>query len=454
MRTNDRDQVVICGMGAVTPIGNYGQDDTSFWQALLAGQNNFKSFQFGNPETHHITAHVASEFDNFDFAPYAARIPALVEKRFRPLWPNMDRSIQLGLAAGLEALTMAGLAPDEQTTRRPNIGLIVGTSLGGGHSFEEGVRIFDERGKVNRLMFTVLNVMLNGLAGMGTISFALGGPSFAIGNACASANFALTSGKDKIDLGYADVVLIIGNDSGTTAFQQGCFNQMNGLSKSDGPNASKPFGEDRDGFVMGEGEGAGAVVLARKSYALETGMPILATVLGYAANSDAIHMSQPDTEGITDCMRRALKNSGLLPRDIAHVNAHATATPIGDVTEAMAIWNLFADPRLSHVNPARSPYVTATKANLGHTLGASGILGMISSICSMTEGILPPMNGFEIDPKCIRPWIEKQIPVVKDNPVHIVTEKTQADIPITLCNSFGFGGHNISVVVSRPDFQN
>lgn len=450
MKTLGIPNVVICGMGAVTPIGNYGPDDDSYWQALLAGRTNFKPFQFGDPIPHKITAKVASEFDAFDFSSYATRIPTIARRQFTPTWENMDRAIQLGLAAGLEALTMAGLAPGEPTIRRDNIGFIAGSGLGGGRSFEKGVRVFDDHGKVIRITVTVLNVMLNGLPGMGTIAFGLGGPSFSVAAACASSSFAIIDAYKIIASGEADAMLVIGTEAVTTAFQIGCFNQMRALSKSEGPYASKPFGKERDGFVMGEG--AGAIVIARKEFARTHNLPVIARLLGYARNSDALNTVQPSVEGITECMTKALENVGLYPGDIDCINAHATATPVGDVSEALAIWQTFNDPELPYLDRP-DVKVTATKANLGHTLGAAGILGMIATICSMHDGVLPPMNGFELDPKCLRPWLEAGISACQDRPLAIITEKTEADIQVALCNAFGFGGHNVSIVIAQPDFK-
>ncbi len=451
MKTLEIPNVVICGMGAVTPIGNLSINDDSYWQALLAGRTNFKPFQFGDPTQHKITAKVASEFDAWDFSPYAARIPQINQRKFRPTKDNMDRAIQLGLAAGLEALTMARLAPADPTIRLANIGVIVGTGLGGGRSFEEGVRTFYDQGKTKRITFTVLNVMLNGLPGMATISFGLGGPSFSVAAACASSNFAVIDAIKIVADGEADAMLVIGTEAVTTAFQLGCFNQMEALSVSEGPRTSKPFGKDRDGFVMGEG--AGAIVITGEEFAKSHKMPIIARLLGYARNSDAWHTVQPSVEGITECMLKAIENAGLYPHDIDCVNAHATATPTGDDKEALAIWRMFADPSLPYFDPLHSPFVTATKANLGHTLGAAGMLGLIASIRSMATGLLPPIAGFRIDPKCRRPWLEAGISAVRDRPLAIVTRKTRATPKVTLCSAFGFGGHNAVTVVARPDFQ-
>lgn len=451
MKTLETPNVVISGMGAVTPIGNLSIDDGSYWQALLGGRTNFKPFQFGDPVPHKITAKVASEIDGFDFSPYAARIPAINQRKFRPTRENMDRATQLGLAAGLEALTMAGLAPGDPTIRRDNIGMIVGSGLGGGRSFEGGVRSFDALGRTKRIAFTVLNVMLNGLPGMGTISFGLGGPSYSVAAACASSSFAIIDAYTIVASGEADAMLVIGTEAVTTAFQLGCFNQLEALSESEGSHTSKPFGLKRDGFVMGEG--AGAIVITREDFARSHNMPVIARLLGYARNSDAWHTVQPSVDGITECIQKAIEHAGLYPHDIGCVNAHATATPTGDDKEALAIWRMFADPSLPYVTPLQSPYITATKANLGHTLGAASILGTIATIRSMTEGLLPPIRGFRIDPKCRRPWLEAGITAKKDNPLAIVTRKTRANIPVAICSAFGFGGHNAVTVVARPDFQ-
>lgn len=441
--------IVVAGIGAVTPLGRIAPRVWTLWRNLLASRNSFRSFSF-DPAVHNITAKMASEFPRFDFAPYAWRIPLLRNRKISPSWERMDRMIQLGLAAGLEALTMAHLAPTEEMTRRPKIGLIVGTGLGGGRSFEEGVRNFDQRGKSLRISFTVLNVMANNLQGVGTIAFRLGGPSYTVVSACASSGHALATAIDKVDRGQADVMLVIGSEAVTTAFQEGCFNQMDALSIN---GASIPFGLNRDGFVMGEG--AGAAVVTSKPFALANGMPILARIGGYGMCADAEDMAKPSVVGIIESMDNAIDDAnqrcGLRLEDIGYVNAHGTSTPIGDAQEALAIWQLFCDPSLPYLDRIPAPFVSSTKAGIGHCLGAAGILGLISTILALRAGRIPGMGKYELDPACVRPWLAAGLADPRVNTLPIVTKTIDTPkLRWAICNSFGFGGPNVSVVVGRP----
>jgi len=435
--------IVVTSISAITPIGTHPGD---FWTNLCASQNRFGPPTNFDPAKHGLTVKVTSEMPEFDFGPYKDRL-----KPFTPSPARLDRAIILGLAAGGLALDGSRLGARKSTSRRPRIGLALGSGLGGGHSFEEGVASYVEKGRNRDLVWTVLNVMLNGTAGFGAIGYALGGPSYAIANACASASFAISAAADDIRLGRADAMLAVGTESVVTGFQEACFNQMGAVSER---SISRPFELDRDGLIMGEG--AGGMVLMRESEANRLGLPILARLLGAWKNTDAYKMAQPNVDALEECMESAVGDAGLSITDIDYINAHATATPVGDVLEALAIWRLFGDPSHPFADRLRIPSASSIKSVLGHTLGAAGILGAVATILSMINGQIPGMGNYSLDPECVRPWASKEAKGMKIRPdpydrvIPFVMETTKADIRYALSNAFGFGGPNCTLVWGRP----
>ena len=440
MRNED---IVVTSLSVITPIGTHPGD---FWTNLCAGRNRFGPPTSFDPAKHSLTVKVSSEMPEFDFGTYKDRL-----KSFTPSPARLDRAILLGLAAGGLALEGSRLGANKNTSRRPRIGLAIGSGLGGGQSFEAGLASYTEKGRNKGLSWTVLNVMLNGTAGFGAIGYALGGPSYAIANACASASFAISAAADDIRLGRADAMLAIGTESVVTGFQEACFNTMEAMSER---SVSLPFELGRDGLIMGEG--AGAMVLIRESEAKRLGLPILARLLGAWKNTDAYKMAQPSVDAIEECMESAVGDAGLSITDIDYINAHATATAVGDVREALAIWRLFGDPSHPFPDRLRIPLVSGTKSALGHTLGAAGILGAVATILSMNNGQIPGMGSYSLDPECVRPWTSKDAKGMKIRPdpydrvIPFVMETTKADIRYAISNAFGFGGHNCVLVWGRP----
>jgi 3-oxoacyl-[acyl-carrier-protein] synthase II len=256
--------------------------------------------------------------------------------------------------------------------------------------------------------------------------------------ACASSAYAITEACDKILLGKMKAMLVIGTEAATTPFMVACFDSM-GLESgalSRKPGGSLPFSVDRDGFVIGEG--AGAVLLAERIWAEKNRLEPLAEIPGYWENAGATHIVQPNADEAAYCMRQAVAHAGLGTEEIDYINAHGTGTPIGDLAEAKAIWNVFMDD-----GNRSGPCINSTKALIGHTCGASGILELIVTILALRDGFVHPMGDYDPDPDCLSPGQENH-----GNRLNIVSRKpVQGGLRYALTNSFGFGDENASIVV-------
>jgi 3-oxoacyl-[acyl-carrier-protein] synthase II len=287
--------------------------------------------------------------------------------------------------------------------------------------------------------------MPNAVAGVASIVFGLRGPSVTNAAACASGNYAICEAAAKIRAEMVDAMLVIGAEAMATPFMIASFDRMKALSGSNSRRASKPFGKNRTGFVMGEG--GGAVVLADLRWAEQKGLPILAEIMGFAAKSGASDIVQPSADGAADCMELALHDARLSSSAIGYVNTHGTATSIGDKVEAEAIWETFVAD--TYVQPPPLPIINSTKALLGHTLGAAGVLELIVCVESVRRDTVHPMGEYVLDPTCLKPF--------GDNPrdpfssvLPITTGKvTGKSIDVAMSNSFGFGDHNAVVIVGK-----
>ena len=355
MSTADR-RVVVCGLGAITSLGELGINQETFWSSLKRGDSGFQPVteHFAdlaiNSAVRDIKATTVAPVRDFDPARYL-RPDFLRDHR------RLDPVILYALSAGALAMDMSRLQVTEENSRA--MGVKVGTGLGGGQSFETGVLHFQNRGRSRRLYNTVLNVMGNAAAGFASLYFGLKGSSSTSMAACASSAYAVTEACDKIKLGKAVAMLVIGSEASMTPFIIACFDSMGVESgaMSRRPAGSLPFAADRDGFVLGEG--AGAVVLAEAEWAARNGLTPLAEILGYWENAGAQHMVQPNSQETAYCMKQAIAQANLTPQDIDYVNAHATATPIGDRAESQAIHHVF---RSTGVDEENKPYVNSTKA--------------------------------------------------------------------------------------------
>lgn len=442
-------RIAVIGMGAVTPIGSFGLNDESLWQALQAGQTAIQPLTF-DPEKHKIDVQVASEYTNFDFDPYAKEITALTGRPIKSPSPTyIDKSIKMGLASTLLACQMAEI---DLSSRNGFIGVKGGTGLGGGRSWEEGFTSFITNGRNRKMSFTVIDVMHNALSGFSSIINGFTGPSSGTSAACASSGQAIADACDQIRLGRTPVMVAIGAEAVVTPFQIACFDQLKALSRSPDPlMASQPFGKDRSGFVMGEA--AGTIILADRAWAIQHKKSIFAEILGYATNSGANDIVNPYAEGAAECMELALEDAEIPPGLIDYINTHGTATNVGDAAEAYAIWKTFVANK-PYMNTPPIPYINSTKALLGHTLGAAGSLELLVTILSLRDGVIHPMGNYELDPACLKPEHKPNEIDPFDLALPIVTAKTEASIKVAMSNAFGFGDHNVSIVVARPDFNN
>lgn len=433
-------RIAVIGMGAVTPLGNIGPNDEGLWEALKEGRTAFKPFPFDyNPSK--ILARVASDMRDFDYMSYFAQLPKQTD---RPRPVKVDPAIQIATAATLLAIQSSGL--ELSARRKPGIGVVAGSGLGGGRSWELGFTDFLED-RYNPLVSTVVNVMNNATAGYISNVMGFGGPSFGTTGACASSKIATAVLSDLIRLGRIKVGVAVGTETSATKFQHACFDKIKALSRQ---GISVPFSPDRDGFVMGEA--AGAIILEDWDSAKAHGHTILAEILGYALNSGASDMYNPNAEGAAECMELALEDAEVPTTLIDYINSHGTSTPDGDVAEAYAIWKVFCANQ-PFFQPPKLPYINSSKALLGHTLGAAGVLGLITSILSLRDGIIHPMGHYEVDPQCLRPEHLKDEVDPFNQALPIVTERIETPLAVAMSNAFGFGDHNASIIVARPDFQ-
>jgi 3-oxoacyl-[acyl-carrier-protein] synthase II len=420
-------RVVITGLGAVT---NVGHDAPSSWDAIVAGRSGVSRVEsdegFSKWPQDAWTVKIAGAIRGWD---EATRIEPREVKR-------LDRFAILGISAGIEAVESSGL--DFGTLDATRCGVVVGSGVGGIQTIEAGVGVLNDRGPGRLSPFTVPRLMANAISGDLSIRYGLKGHSGSHTTACASAGHSIGDAMQVIRAGHADVMLAGGSEGAVSPLCLGAFMAMRALStRNDDPTrASRPFDRSRDGFVLSEG--AAVLVLEEEHHARKRGATILAELLGYAASSDANHITAPDEAGAgaMRSMTWALKDAGLNPTDVDYINAHGTSTPLGDKAEVAAVTTLFGD----HALPARGGrlLMSSTKSMLGHCLGASGAVEMISCIGAIRHGVVPPTincdepdEGFALD--------------------FVAHKAKDAKVRVALNNTFGFGGHNVTLVVGRYD---
>jgi 3-oxoacyl-[acyl-carrier-protein] synthase II len=412
---NGRARVVITGIGAVTPLG---PDAESSWQSLIAGKSG------AGPITHfdasRYPVHFACELKEFDPTEWMDR------KKAR----RMDRFAQMIIAAARQAEADAGLDVAKEADR---IGASVATGIGGLQAYQDCYDTLRERGPDRVNPFSIPAIIPN--MGAAWVSMELGtkGPLLSQCTACAAGNMAIGESVDAIRLGRADVMLSGGTEAPVTEIGIAGFSAMRALSRrNDAPDrASRPFDAGRDGFVCGEG--AGIVVLESLEHAVRRDARIYAEVVGYGMTGDAHHMTEPDPTGQNPAraMQMAMTDAGLEPADIGYINAHGTSTPLGDASETRVIKLAVGEER-AHQIP-----ISSTKGATGHTLGASGAVEAIFTTLAVQNGIVPPtINYEEADPDCDLDYIPNE-------------SREVSDLRFGMSNSFGFGGHNASIVVGR-----
>ncbi len=414
MSVNGRRRVVITGLGAVTPLGN---DVPTTWQNLCAGMSGAAPITQFDPSGYFVTfACEAKEFDPTNWIDY---------KTSR----RMDRFAQLVVAAARMAEGDAGLDIAADPDR---IGASVATGIGGLQSFQDCHTQLRERGPDRVNPFSIPAIIPNLGAGWLSIELGTRGPLSAPCTACAASNMAIGEGMDAIRLGRADVMLCGGTEAPVTEVGIAGFGAMRALSRrnDDPAKASRPFDIERDGFVMGE---AGAVlVLEELERAKTRGAKIYAELAGYGVSSDAQHITEPDPTGVhpARAMQMALADGGIDPGEVDYVNAHGTSTPLGDASETRVIKKALGDDN------ARTTPISSTKGSTGHCLGAAGAVEAIFTTLSISEGTLPPTINYEYpDPECDLDYVPN--------------EARPADVRVAMSNSFGFGGHNASIVIKR-----
>ena len=405
------ERVVVTGMGAVTPLG---VDLESSWQAICEGQSGIGPITLFDPAP--MRCRIAGEVKSFD--PTKFMHPKEARRN--------DRSVQFGVAAARQAIEHAGLVIDESNAEE--IGVIVGSGVGGIGAFSEQYDVMRDRGVDRVSPFLVPMFIVDTLAGM--ISMVLGakGPNYSVVSACASSGHCIGEAYETIKRGDARAMLAGGAEAGIVPIGIGSFDAMRALStRNDDPiHASRPFDKDRDGFVMGEG--GGILVLESLTSALDRGATIHAELVGYGATGDAFHYtSPPDSgEGAARAMRIALRKADLSVRDVDYINAHATATPNGDRAETQAIKTIFG-------SGAYDVPVSSTKSMTGHLMGAGAAIESMFCILTMRDGMVPPTTNLEDpDPACDLDYVPR------------VARKRRVEV--ALSNSFGFGGHNNTLI--------
>ncbi|HEX9372008.1 MAG TPA: beta-ketoacyl-ACP synthase II [Roseiflexaceae bacterium] len=407
-------RVVVTGMGAVSPLG---LDVPTLWQGVREARSGIGPVTLCS--TDGLDSRIAGEVKGFDAQNYMDR---------REIRRN-DRFIHFAIAATHEALRSAELTITPENA--DEIGAIIGSGIGGIDTFADGMRTMVERGPGRVSPFLVPAMITNMAAGQISMQFGLKGPSWCPTSACATGAHAIGEAVETIRRGWARAVLAGGAEAPITPIGIAAFVACRAIStRNDEPaTASRPFDATRDGFVLSEG--CGLLLLEDLEHAQARGARILAEVVGYGASSDAFHITQPAAggEGALRAMRLALRHAGLLPDDVDYINAHGTSTPAGDVAETQAIKSLLGE------RAYRVP-VSSSKSQIGHLVGAAGAVEAVITILALQNGLLPPtINLANPDPQCDLDYVPNAA--------------RPADIDIAISNSFGFGGHNVSLVFRR-----
>ena len=412
-------RVVVTGLGALTPLGN---DLNSYWENLTKGVSGAGSITRFDPEK--FRTKFACEVKNYDPLDHFDR------KESR----KMDLFTQYALVTSEEAMKDSGL--DLESLDRNKAGVIWGSGIGGIRTFQQEVEGFIANDSTPRFNPFFIPKMISDIAaGMISIKYGFHGPNFVTVSACASATNAMIDAMTYIKLGKANVMITGGSEAGVTEAGMGGFNAMKALSeRNDSPEtASRPFDKDRDGFVLGEG--AGAIILEEYEHAKARGAKIYAELVGGGMSADAHHITAPHPEGLGAhlVMVNALEDAQMNPEEIDYVNVHGTSTPLGDISEVMAIERVFGE-HAYHLN------ISSTKSMTGHLLGAAGAIEGIASIMAIKNQIVPPtINHFTDDDRF-------------DPKLNFTFNKAQKrEIRAALSNTFGFGGHNTSVVFRKMD---
>jgi 3-oxoacyl-[acyl-carrier-protein] synthase II len=410
-------RVVVTGIGAITPLGNTAP---AYWQGLsngVSGADFITLFDASKFKTR-----FACEVKGFDPVAYLDRKEAR----------KIDRFSQLALVSSDEAIRDAGISSENVNPDR--VGVIFSSGIGGLLTFQEEVMAYAKGDGTPRFNpFFIPKMILDIAAGQISMRHGFRGPNFAVVSACASSTQAIIEATNNIRLGKADIIVTGGSEAVIADAGVAGFNAMKALSeRNDDPKtASRPFDKDRDGFVMGEG--SGCLILEELDHALKRGARIYCEIAGGGATADAHHITAPHPEGLgaLNVMRAALQDAGMQPEEIDYINVHGTSTPLGDIAETKAILAVFGDH-------AYNLNISSTKSMTGHLLGAAGVIEAIACVYAVTENLVPPtINHFTDDPEL-------------DPKLNFTFWKSQArNVRAALSNTFGFGGHNASVIVRK-----
>src|SRR5947209_6216723 len=408
-------RVVITGLGVVTSLGETAD---AMWDNICAARSGIAMIRRWDTTAYPVK--FGGECIHFDVTKYG--VDPREAKR-------MDRFAHFGLAASVTAVADSGLDFAKEQIHRA--GVIIGSGIGGIETLEEQKKILDARGVGRVSPFTVPRLMVNAASGNVSIRFGIRGPNTAVATACATGTNAIGDGTRFIQHDMADVMIAGGSEAALCELGMASFIAARALStrNDDPPHASRPWDKDRDGFVMSEG--AGVVILEEYEHAKKRGARIYAEVVGYGMSSDGYHITAPDEEGrgATQAMRLALKDAGASPDAIDYINAHGTSTPLGDIAETKAVKTTFGDH-------ARKLALSSTKSQLGHLLGASGGVEAVITALAVARNLMPPtINLDNPDPDCDLDYVPHK---ARDRKV-----------TVAMSNSFGFGGHNASLVFRK-----
>ena len=412
-------RVVVTGLGALTPIGNTKNE---YWDALINGKSGAAPITHFDPEK--FKTKFACEVKNFNVTDFIDR----------KLARKLDKFSQYAMVASDEAIEDSKLDLDKVDKLR--VGVIWGAGIGGLETFQEEVLNFAAGDGTPRFNPFFIPKMIADIA-PGNISIKHGfmGPNYTTVSACASSANSMIDAVNNIRLDHCDIVITGGSEAAVTIAGMGGFNAMHAMStRNDSPEtASRPFDANRDGFVLGEG--AGAIILEEYEHAKARGAKIYAEVIGGGLSSDAYHMTapHPDGIGVIAVMKNCLRNAGIQPEKVDHINTHGTSTPLGDVAELKAIKEVFGDH-------AKNININSTKSMTGHLLGAAGAIESIAAILAIENGIVPPtINHTTVDENI-------------DPSLNLTLNKAQKrDVKIAMSNTFGFGGHNACVLFKKLD---
>lgn len=411
-------RVVITGLGVVSSLSCQVDD---FWKRLCDGESGIHLLQ--TIDTERLKIKIGG--DVLDWDP-DSRPEAFQDRKEVK---RVDRFTQFALIAGYDAVKDSGIDFTQENTHR--CGVILGSGIGGLHEIEEQIIRLIHKGPDRVSPFTVPKMMLNAAGGNLSMRYGLKGMNYTVATACASANNGIGDAFRAIQHGDADVMLTGGTEAAITQMGLAGFQNMKALSSrnDDPPRASRPFDSERDGFVLSEG--AGILVVEELERAKERGARIYCEILGYGASADAGHITQPDEQGsgAACAMSYALADGKLNPADVGYISAHGTSTPLGDAAETNAIKSVFKEH-------AKTVSISSIKGHLGHTLGACGGIAMVACVKSLNDGVIPPtINLTNPDPVCDLDY----------TPLTAREKRYR----IAMSNSFGFGGHNASLVIGQ-----